>query len=42
MDQRIEAIYENGVFKPLGEVSLPDHLHVVLRIENEQAPRPTM
>jgi predicted DNA-binding antitoxin AbrB/MazE fold protein len=34
MDQRIDAIFENGVFKPLGEVSLPDHLLVVLRIEN--------
>ena len=34
MDQRIEAIFENGVFKPLSEVALPDHLHVVLRIEN--------
>ena len=35
MDNRIEAIYENGVFKPLGEVRLPDHLRVVLRIEPE-------
>lgn len=33
MDNRIEAIYENGVFKPLGEVELPDHLRVVLTIE---------
>ena len=33
MNDRIEAIYENGVFRPLGEVSLPDHLRVVLSIE---------
>ena len=35
MNDRIEAIYENGVFRPLGEVSLPDQLRVVLTIENE-------
>ncbi len=34
MDDRIEAIFENGVFKPLGEVALPDHVRVVLRIED--------
>jgi predicted DNA-binding antitoxin AbrB/MazE fold protein len=33
MNDRIEAIYENGVFRPLGEVSLPEHFQVVLRIE---------
>jgi predicted DNA-binding antitoxin AbrB/MazE fold protein len=37
MDHRIEAIFENGVFKPLGQVALPDHLRVVLRIENGAA-----
>jgi predicted DNA-binding antitoxin AbrB/MazE fold protein len=37
MDHRIEAIFENGVFKPLGQVALPDHLLVVLRIENDDA-----
>ncbi|HEV3418494.1 MAG TPA: antitoxin family protein [Pirellulales bacterium] len=37
MDHRIEAIFENGVFKPLGQVTLPDHLRVVLRIENGAA-----
>ncbi|HEY3788943.1 MAG TPA: antitoxin family protein [Urbifossiella sp.] len=35
MNDRIEAIYENGVFKPLGEVSLPEHFRVVLRLESE-------
>lgn len=34
---RVPAIYEDGVFKPLGEVMLPEHLHVVLRIENGDA-----
>jgi predicted DNA-binding antitoxin AbrB/MazE fold protein len=30
----IEAVYENGVFRPLSQVALPNHQHVVLRIEN--------
>lgn len=34
MNDRIEAIYEDGVFRPLGAVSLPDHFRVVLWIEN--------
>ena len=33
MGKRIEAIYEDGVFKPLGKVSLPDGARVVLWIE---------
>jgi predicted DNA-binding antitoxin AbrB/MazE fold protein len=37
MIDRVEAIYENGVFKPLGDVALPDRLRVVLRIENGDA-----
>ena len=37
MLDRIEAIFENGVFKPLGEVALPDHVRVVLRIEDGAA-----
>ena len=36
MDYRVEAIYEGGVFKPLAEVALPDHLHVTLRIERDK------
>lgn len=35
--RQIQAIFENGVFQPLGEVALPDHLCVVLRIENGDA-----
>jgi predicted DNA-binding antitoxin AbrB/MazE fold protein len=37
MELPIQAIFENGVFRPLGEVALPDHLRVVLRIENGEA-----
>jgi predicted DNA-binding antitoxin AbrB/MazE fold protein len=33
MSERIEAIYENGVFRPIGDVALPDHLQVVLIVE---------
>lgn len=29
----IEAIYVDGVFKPLGEVKLPDHARVRLQVE---------
>lgn len=28
MSETIEAIYENGVFKPIGEVNLPEGVHV--------------
>ena len=31
MQEPIEAVYENGVFRPLGPVDLPEHAHV--RIE---------
>jgi predicted DNA-binding antitoxin AbrB/MazE fold protein len=34
MESRIEAIYENGVFRPLGAVVLPDRSRVVLKVEN--------
>jgi predicted DNA-binding antitoxin AbrB/MazE fold protein len=37
MEGRIEAIFENGVFKPLGEVALPEHVRVVLKIEGGAA-----
>ena len=33
MDSRIEAIFENGVFRPLEDVALPEHVRVVLKIE---------
>ncbi len=39
MDQRIEAIYDNGVFRPIGELVLPDHLRVVLRIVGDGTDR---
>jgi predicted DNA-binding antitoxin AbrB/MazE fold protein len=31
---QIEAIYQNGVFKPLGAVGLPENERVRLRIES--------
>jgi len=33
MAQTIEAIYENGTFKPLGPVELRDGAHVRLKVE---------
>ena len=32
MPQTIEAIYEDGVFKPLGKIKLPEHGHFRLSI----------
>lgn len=32
MSQTIQAVYENGVFKPLQAVSIPDHKKVELKI----------
>jgi predicted DNA-binding antitoxin AbrB/MazE fold protein len=37
MDNRIEAVFENGVFRPLGVVTLPQHVRVVLKIEGRGA-----
>jgi len=34
VDQRIEAIYKDGVFKPLQPVRLPDHVKVVLAVQS--------
>ncbi len=33
---QIEAIYQNGVFKPLGKVDLPDNQRVLLSIQTDQ------
>lgn len=35
MNTQVEAIYENGVFRPLREVRLPDNARVNLTIEAE-------
>ena len=35
MSQVINAIYENGVFKPLENVSIKEHKRVRIIIENE-------
>jgi len=34
MSKVIEVIYENGAFKPLEKVDLPDGVRVKIRIEN--------
>jgi predicted DNA-binding antitoxin AbrB/MazE fold protein len=36
----VEAIYTSGVFKPLGQVTLPDNQRVRLIIEPAEAGRP--
>jgi predicted DNA-binding antitoxin AbrB/MazE fold protein len=40
MDLRIDAIYENGVLRPLGPIAIPDHARVSLTIAlpNEKGP----
>lgn len=37
MELQIQAIFENGVFKPLTEVAPPEHQRVVLKVENGEA-----
>jgi predicted DNA-binding antitoxin AbrB/MazE fold protein len=32
MDRVLEAIYENGVFKPQGSINLPEHQRVTLTV----------
>jgi predicted DNA-binding antitoxin AbrB/MazE fold protein len=33
----VEAVYEHGVFKPLGEVALPENQRVRLHVEPAEA-----
>ena len=35
MSQTITAIFENGVFKPLGEVKVKEHKKVTIILDNE-------
>jgi predicted DNA-binding antitoxin AbrB/MazE fold protein len=35
MTKTIEAVYENGVFKPLQKVKLPEHKKLTIIIESE-------
>ncbi len=37
MELQIQAIFENGVFKPLDRVALPEHQRVTLKVENGAA-----
>lgn len=32
MSETLEAVYENGVFRPLGEITLPEGEHVFITI----------
>ncbi len=39
MAEAIPAIYEDGMFKPLQKVDIPDHKHVhIMLIPDEEAP----
>ncbi len=38
--ERIEAVFEGGVFKPLGGVSLPENQRVRLSVEPISGPDP--
>jgi len=38
MSTQLEAIYENGVFRPLQPVHLPDRKHVTVTINEEPDP----
>ena len=35
MSQQIDAIYDNGVFRPLEPLALPDQAHVRLTVDSE-------
>ena len=35
LDEPIEAVFENGVFRPLGPVDLPEHQRVTLVLPTE-------
>ena len=36
LDQKIEAVFENGVFRPLQPVRLPEHQRVILLLPIEE------
>ena len=38
MSKSIEAVYENGVFKPLKRVKLPEHKRFKIILESEAKP----
>jgi hypothetical protein len=37
MNQMIQAVYEDGVFKPLHELALGEHQHVQITVESQAA-----
>lgn len=42
MSQQIDAIYDNGVLKPLVPLSLPDKLRVKLTIDAQSVSKPAV
>ncbi len=40
MSTQVEAIYENGVFRPLRPVALPEHRRVTLTVEEGEPADP--
>lgn len=38
MSSAIEAVFEDGVFKPLSKIEIPNHQRVVLTVEFDAAP----
>jgi predicted DNA-binding antitoxin AbrB/MazE fold protein len=40
MSQQIDAIYDNGMLRPLAPLALPDQTRVKLTVEAEDSPMP--
>jgi predicted DNA-binding antitoxin AbrB/MazE fold protein len=40
--REIEAVYEGGVFRPVGPVELPEHTRVRVSVPAPAAPAPTV
>lgn len=38
MTKRVEAVYENGVLRPLEPLPLDEHQHVTVTVSSEEAP----
>jgi predicted DNA-binding antitoxin AbrB/MazE fold protein len=41
MVHNIDAIFDNGVFRPIGPLALPNGARVHLRVENSESVQPT-
>src|SRR5215469_11942556 len=40
MSQRLKAVYENGVLRPLTPLNLPEHSEVEIRVRRIESPSP--